>query len=151
MQFIRGEALGEKEASTGRDGQESSASKCHTTISRGHSLEEVKKTCVQCHDATYGKMTDEWQQEVSDRIKRLKLSLEAYQRSRRMPGSGSERKKVEALVKEVNELLRVVEEDKSKGVHNFVYAQEIDRPRQRRRFSRSGVPSQTSFGLTDIL
>jgi len=51
----------------------------HHDLSR-HSLEEVKKTCVQCHDAAYGKMTDEWQQEISDRIKRLKLSLEVIQR-----------------------------------------------------------------------
>jgi len=32
---------------------------------------------------------------------------------------------VEASIKEVNEFVRVVEEDKSKGVHNFAYAQEV--------------------------
>ena len=69
-------------------------------------------------------MTDEWQQEISDRIKRLKLSLEVIQRER-MPGPGPERKKVESLVTEVNKLLRGVEEDKSKGVHNFTYAQRL--------------------------
>ncbi len=45
---------------------------CHTTISRAHSLAEIKKACVQCHDSQYAKMTEEWQQEVSQRMKRLK-------------------------------------------------------------------------------
>lgn len=69
-------------------------------------------------------MTDEWQQEISDRIKKLKLSLEAIQRER-MPGSGPEKKKVESLVTEVNKLLRGIEEDKSKGVHNYTYARRL--------------------------
>ncbi|HSB03683.1 MAG TPA: hypothetical protein VLK23_00720 [Thermodesulfobacteriota bacterium] len=123
MKFIRGEALGEKEDQPDVMAGVKCA-ECHTTISRGHALEEVKKTCVQCHDAAYGKMTDEWQQEISDRIKKLKLSLEAIQRER-MPGSGPEKKKVESLVTEVNKLLRGIEEDKSKGVHNYTYARRL--------------------------
>jgi hypothetical protein len=66
-------------------------------------------------------MTDEWQQEVSDRMKRLKGSLEALGIEKQL--TLESRKKVEALMKEVNEFVRVVDEDKSKGAHNFGYAQ----------------------------
>ncbi len=66
-------------------------------------------------------MTDEWQQEVSDRMKRLKGSLEALGVEKKL--TPESRKKVEALTKEVNEFVKVVDEDKSKGVHNFGYAQ----------------------------
>ncbi len=65
---------------------------------------------------------DEWQQEVSDRMKRLKRSLETLMAEKRL---ASTPRKVEALMKEVNEFVRVVEEDKSRGVHNFAYAQEL--------------------------
>ncbi len=69
-------------------------------------------------------MTDDWQQEVSDRMKRLKLSLEALRSGKKLTPD-PEKKKVEALIREVEKLLKAVEEDQSKGVHNFIYAQKI--------------------------
>jgi hypothetical protein len=68
-------------------------------------------------------MTDEWQQEVSDRMNRLRHSLEALRAEKKL--GPDPRRRVDALTKEVNELIRVVDEDKSKGVHNFVYAQAL--------------------------
>jgi hypothetical protein len=87
-------------------------------------LAEVKKTCVECHEARYGKMTDEWQKEVSDRMKRLRPSIERLTSQRRMT-SETERRKIEALTREVEEILKALEKDKSKGVHNFIYAREL--------------------------
>ena len=124
IQFIRGEALGEKEPQPDVMAAGVKCIECHTTISQGHSLKEVKKTCVQCHDTSYGKMTDEWQHEVSDRMKRLKLSLEAL-RAEKNSAPDPERKRIEALTKEVSLLLKSVDEDKSKGVHNFIYTQKV--------------------------
>jgi len=89
---------------------------CHTSISRGHSLAEVKETCVQCHETRYGEMTDEWQKEVSGQMKSLKHSLEA----RRV-----QKQKMEAPAGKVEEALRAIDEDKSKGVHNFIYAKKL--------------------------
>jgi len=97
---------------------------CHTTISRGHSLEEVKRACVQCHEARYGKMTDEWQREISDRMKKLKLHLEALRFQKKMVPE-PEKGKVESLIKEVEDFLKAVDEDKSKGVHNFFYTKKL--------------------------
>ncbi len=36
-----------------------------------------------------------------------------------------EKRKIEALTKEVENLLKVIDEDKSKGVHNFNYAKKL--------------------------
>ena len=36
-----------------------------------------------------------------------------------------EKRKVEPLIKEVEDLLKAVDEDKSKGVHNFIYAKKL--------------------------
>ena len=69
-------------------------------------------------------MTDDWQQEVSDRMKSLKLSLEALRGGKKVTPD-PEKRKVEALIKEIEKLLKAIDEDKSKGVHNFIYAQKI--------------------------
>jgi hypothetical protein len=96
---------------------------CHARISQGHSLSEVKGTCVQCHEARYGKMTDKWQQEVSERMKKLELSLKTLTFGKKTPDP--EKRKTEILVKEVEDLLKAIHQDKSKGVHNFIYAQKL--------------------------
>ena len=123
-QFIRGEALGEKESQPDVMAMGVKCKECHTTIAQGHSLAEVKKTCVQCHEDRYGKMADEWQEEIAGRTKKLKLSLETL-RAQRKAIPDTEKKVVEALTKEVGDLLKAVGEDKSKGVHNFAYAQRL--------------------------
>ena len=124
MQFIRGEAFQEKEPQPDVMAIGVKCTECHTTISQGHSLAEVKKTCVQCHEDRYGKMTDEWQQEIAGRTKKLKLSLETLRVQRKVVPD-TEKKVVEALTKEAEDLLKAVGEDKSKGVHNFAYAQKL--------------------------
>jgi hypothetical protein len=123
-QFIRGEAFGEKEPHSDVMADGVKCIECHSTISQRHSLAEVKKTCIQCHETRYGKMTDDWQQEVSDRMKSLKLSLEALRGGKKLTPD-PEKRKVEALIKEIEKLLKAIDEDKSKGVHNFIYAQKI--------------------------
>ena len=124
VQFIRGEALGEKESRPDVMADGVKCIECHRTISKGHSLAEVKKTCIQCHEAGYGKMTDEWQQEVLDQMKRLRLSLDVLEIQRkRIPDP--EKKRVVNLTKELENLLKAVEGDKSKGVHNFIYAKRL--------------------------
>jgi len=121
--FIRGEALREKEPQPDVMAREVQCVQCHASISRGHSLKEVKETCVQCHNAEYRAMTDQWQQEISDRLKRLKVSLEALRT--REGGTPESRRWAEASLREAEEWVRAIAEDKSKGVHNFVYAQEL--------------------------
>jgi hypothetical protein len=97
---------------------------CHTTISQGHSLTAVKKACVQCHEAGYEGMTDEWQKTISGKMKELRLSLETFRGQKKMAW-GSEKRNVEALLKEVRDLLKAIDADKSKGVHNFIYANKL--------------------------
>ena len=122
-QFIRGEALGEKEPQPDVMAQGVECVQCHASISRGHSLKEVKKACVQCHDSQYEVMPDEWQKEISGRLKRLKASLEAFRSGK--GGTPESRKWAEASMKEAEARIKAVAEDKSKGVHNFAYAQEL--------------------------
>jgi len=124
VRFIQGEALGEKEHLTDVMAEGVKCVECHTTISQRHSLAEVKKTCVQCHETRYGDMTDGWQKEVSEQMKKLKLSLEDL-RARKKLVPDSEKRKVEALTKEVEEALKAIDQDKSKGVHNFIYAEKL--------------------------
>ncbi len=122
-QFIRGEALGEKEPQPDVMAQGVECVQCHASISRGHSLKEVKKACTQCHDSQYEAMPDEWQQEISSRLKSLKAALETFRSERR--GTPESRKRAEAAIREVEERIKAVAEDKSKGVHNFAYAQDL--------------------------
>jgi len=97
---------------------------CHTAISQRHSLAEVKKTCVQCHEPRYDEMTDGWQKEVSGQMNRLKHSLEALRvQEKRVPDP--EKQKIEALTGKVEEALKAINKDKSKGVHNFIYAKKL--------------------------
>jgi hypothetical protein len=124
IRFIQGEALGEKEHLVDVMAEGVKCVECHTTISKRHSLAEVKKTCVQCHETRYGEMTDEWQKEVSEQMKKLKLSLEDL-RVRKKLVPEPEKRKVESLTKEVEETLKAIDQDKSKGVHNFIYAKRL--------------------------
>ncbi len=124
IKFIQGESLGKKEAQPDVMVDGVKCIECHATISQGHSLAEVKKTCVQCHEARYEKMTDDWQKEISERMKKVKVSLETLRFQKKM-APDPERRKIEALTKEVENLLRVIDEDKSRGVHNFIYAQKL--------------------------
>ncbi len=140
-QFIRGEVLGEKEPQPDVMAVGVTCKECHTTISQGHSLAEVKKTCVQCHEDRYGKMTDEWQQDITSRIRKLRVSVEALRVQRKtMPDP--EKKRVEALTKEAENLLKWVGNDKSKGVHNFAYAQKLVREAEKKVLSAKGSLSQ---------
>ncbi len=69
-------------------------------------------------------MTDGWQREVSEQMKKLKLSLEALKVQKKLVPD-PEKRKVEALTKEVEGALKAIDGDKSKGVHNFIYAQRL--------------------------
>jgi len=124
VKFIQGESFGKKDPQPDVMADGVKCIECHTTISQGHSLAEVKKTCVQCHEARYEKMTDEWQQVISHRVKKLKLFLETLRFQKKM-APDPEKRKVEPLIKEVEDLLKAVDEDKSKGVHNFIYAKKM--------------------------
>jgi hypothetical protein len=69
-------------------------------------------------------MTDGWQKEVSDQMRRLKHSLEALRiQKKRVPDP--EKRKIEALTGKVEEALKAIDKDKSKGVHNFIYAKKL--------------------------
>ena len=111
-------ALGEKEPEPDVMANRVKCNECHTTISQGHSLGEVKKTCIQCHEPRYGTMTDEWQKEISDRMKRLRVSLETVRVEKKL-GIES-RKRVELLMKEADDLLKVISEDKSRECRDYV-------------------------------
>ena len=81
-------------------------------------------------------MTDEWQKEVSDRMKRLKKLSCRRTRKRQRP----EKKEGEHLAKEVEKLLKPIEEDKSKGVHNFIYAQKLLEEAEKKIFGDRTIP-----------
>jgi len=117
FKFIEGEALREVQPQPGAMASAVKCIECHGTIAQGHSLPEVKRSCGQCHDADYGKKVDQEQKEVMDRIKRLKLALE--------PLPLNPQWNLETLRKEVGSWLKTIEEDKSKGVHNFDYARKL--------------------------
>jgi hypothetical protein len=69
-------------------------------------------------------MTDGWQKEVSGQMERLKHSLEALRvQKKRVPDR--EKHRIEAFTGKVEEVLKAIEEDKSKGVHNFIYAKKL--------------------------
>lgn len=122
--FIQGEVLGEKEALPDVMAEGVKCVECHTTISERHSLTEVKKTCVQCHEKRYGEMPDGWQKEVSEQMKRLRLSLEALRAGKKvLPDTA--KNEVDVLAKKVEEVLKAIDKDKSKGVHNFIYAKRL--------------------------
>jgi hypothetical protein len=124
IKFIQGEALGEKETSPDVMADGVKCVECHTTISQRHSLAEVKKTCVQCHETRYGEMTEGWQKEISDHMGKVKGSLEALRAlKKRVPDP--EKRKVESLTKEIEGALKAIDRDKSKGVHNFIYAEKL--------------------------
>ena len=124
IKFIQGEALEEKESLPDVMAEGVKCVECHAAISQRHSLAEVKRTCVQCHETRYGEMTDGWQKEVSDQMRRLKHSLEALRiQKKRVPDP--EKRKIEALTGKVEEALKAIDKDKSKGVHNFIYAKKL--------------------------
>jgi phage shock protein A len=55
-------------------------------------------------------------------MNKLRRSLD---RLRAQGAPDTEKKVMEALAKEAEDLLKAVGEDKSKGVHNFAYAQKL--------------------------
>jgi hypothetical protein len=66
-------------------------------------------------------MTDEWQMEIAGRIATLTASLDML-RARKKEIPDPERRKTDAVTKEIEQLLKVIQQDKSKGVHNYTYA-----------------------------
>lgn len=124
VKFIHGESLGEKGILPDVMAEGVKCVECHTTISNRHSLAEVKKTCVGCHEARYGEMTDGWQKEVSEQMRELKRSLEDL-RVRKKGVSEAEGRKIGTLIREVEGALKAIAEDKSNGVHNFTYAKRL--------------------------
>lgn len=68
-------------------------------------------------------MTDKWQQEISQRMEKLELSLKTLRFEKKIPDSG--KRNTAILVKEAEDLLKAIHQDKSKGVHNFIYAQKL--------------------------
>jgi hypothetical protein len=123
-QFIRGEALGEKSPERDVMAGAVTCTECHAAISKGHSLEGVKKACIRCHDPSYGKMIEEWQREISAQLKKTKSVLEAL-RKQDEATAGPEQKKKDTLSKEIEAILQVLEEDKSNGAHNFQYGRKL--------------------------
>jgi hypothetical protein len=57
-------------------------------------------------------------------MKKLKHSLQAL-RVQEKRVSVPERQKIEALAGKVEEALKAIDRDKSKGVHNFIYARKL--------------------------
>jgi inorganic triphosphatase YgiF len=69
-------------------------------------------------------MTDEWQKEISDQIKRLKYALGVLRvTKKRVPDP--EKQTMASVTGKVEEALKAIDKDKSKGVHNFLYAKKL--------------------------
>ncbi len=86
---------------------------CHAGVAKGHSLEEVKETCLGCHDDTAAKTLDKIQADVSSRIEEITRLYEQLPESTR-PEAAS-----------VLEVLGTVEKDGSRGFHNPPYVMEL--------------------------
>jgi hypothetical protein len=84
-------------------------------------------------------MTEGWQKEVSGQMERLKRSLEVW-RVQRKGVPNLEKHDREALTGKVEEVLKVIDEDKSKGAHNFIYAKKLLSEAEKK-----ALATQTSF------
>jgi hypothetical protein len=88
-------------------------------------------------------MPDGWQKEVSDQMRKLKLSLEGLKGQKKLVPD-PERRKVEALIREVEEALRAIGEDKSQGAHNFIYAKRLVSEAEKKVLIAKGFASKVS-------
>jgi hypothetical protein len=68
-------------------------------------------------------MTDDWQKEISEGMKRVKTSLVTLGLRKNI--SEAEKRRRRDITREVEDLLKTIEQDKSKGVHNFSYTQSL--------------------------
>jgi hypothetical protein len=124
VRFAQGMALGEKEPLPDVMADSVKCAECHAVLPGKHSLNEIKKACVECHGPQYKEMTDQWQRDISQKLARAKASLESLRtESKKMPDS--ERKMAETVIREAEALVKAVEQDRSKGVHNFTYARAL--------------------------
>jgi nitrate/TMAO reductase-like tetraheme cytochrome c subunit len=85
---------------------------CHTEIERGKNLEIIKTACDNCHGDNYSKFANQWQNETREKLNQLKSKIHELEKSGRFSSS-------------VKEKLRIVEQDKSWGVHNPVLIKRI--------------------------
>ncbi|PLX99452.1 MAG: hypothetical protein C0623_09300 [Desulfuromonas sp.] len=98
---------------------------CHTTVSKGV-YRPSKETCVDCHDEDYIGVFEEWASDTKAKVaelRELRVDVESA-----LVEADSNKRDTEALwTRYENALynLQFVEDDGTKGVHNYDYAVEV--------------------------
>ncbi len=121
VRFRKGESLTDVKGESGLMAESVGCDICHAGIAEGHSIKEVKTTCVNCHEKTYSDKVDLWQEAISDdhRSAMALLTWINIQISSTSPDVVS---RVSPLINEARALIEIVDNDGSKGVHNFRYS-----------------------------
>ncbi len=123
-QFIKGVALIGVEGKSDPMAGEIGCNSCHENISRGHSPQEIKQSCLNCHGTGYDETLEQWQSEISERVRRAKRHLLVLRAKFRhfktdVPGE------IASKVRRAETMIELVKGDKSMGGHNFLFAREL--------------------------
>jgi hypothetical protein len=97
---------------------------CHENISRGHSPQEIKQSCLNCHGTGYDETLEQWQSEISERVRRAKRHLLVL-RAKFRHFKTDVPEEIASKVKKAETMIDLVEGDKSMGGHNFLFAREM--------------------------
>lgn len=120
-QFIKGVALIGVEGKSDPMAGEVGCNGCHGNISRGHSPQEIKHSCLDCHGPGYDKIVEQWQSEISERVRRAKRHLLVL-RAKFRHSKTDVPEEITSTVKKAETIIELVERDKSRGAHNFPYS-----------------------------
>lgn len=123
-QFIKGEALVGKGGKSDPMAGEVPCTGCHENISRGHSPQEIKQSCLNCHGTGYDETLEQWQSEISERVRRAKRHLLVL-RAKFRHFKTDVPEEIASKVKRAETMIDLVEGDKSMGGHNFPFAREL--------------------------
>ncbi len=119
--FIKGSALagevGESDPMAGEVG----CTGCHENIAQGHFPQKIRQSCLSCHGPGYDEIVEQWQSEISERIRRAKRHLLVLRAKFRHLKTDVP-KEIASKVKAAETMIDLVERDKSMGGHNFLYA-----------------------------
>lgn len=100
---------------------------CHVSahISEVETLDEMKKMCVECHEAGYDEMVDGWQEMIRDEVKEAEELLSDVAKLLKVSEDKPQKKEASSLSKEARERLVFVQKDGSSGAHNVDLADEL--------------------------
>ncbi len=123
-QFIKGVAQIAVEGKSDPMAGEVGCNGCHENISQGHSPQEIKQSCLNCHGTGYDETLEQWQSEISERVRRAKRHLLVL-RAKFRHFKTDVPEEMASKVKRAETMIELVQGDKSMGGHNFLFAREL--------------------------